>query len=107
MNLFSNKSYLSNVTVSAGGIIADHRGSARVVGVCHSNDEARHLQSRQITHGICVDGVWHDIELALCRIAEELQERIVHVAGWAGWVNTGDTVVEAVNVSGHNFVFLF
>ena len=50
-----------------------------------------HLQSTEM---ITLRGVVH-VQLTLCLVAEELEERVVHVAGWAGLVHTGETVVDA------------
>ena len=36
-----------------------------------------------------------DVQLTLCLVTEEAEVWIIHVAGWAGWINTGETVVEA------------
>ena len=74
--------------------MAGHLSSARVAGAGHSNDEAvvvdgHHLQSRGIV------SFMEGVELTLCLIAEELEIRVSHVAGWAGWINTRETVVEA------------
>ena len=48
-----------------------------------------HLQWREIAD------LMEGVELTLCVVAEELEVRVVHVGGWAGWVHTGVTVVEA------------
>ena len=48
-----------------------------------------HFQCRDIA------SFMEGIELALCVVAEELEIRVVHVAGWAGWINRRETVVEA------------
>ena len=48
-----------------------------------------HLQCREFA------SLMEGVELALCLIAEELEIRVSHVAGWAGWINTRETVVEA------------
>ena len=76
-----------------------HLGYIHVLGG-HSDDEAvvaygYDLQSCQLAIGMGIDGVWHGIQLTLCLVTEELQVRVVHVGGWAGWVHTRDTVVEA------------
>ena len=88
------KLYLHCPTHIAGGSIGrDHLSSAHVAGVRRSNDEAvvfdgYDLQCREFA-------IFERVELTLCVVAEELEIRVVHVAGWAGWINTGETAVEA------------
>ena len=85
----------SRLTRSAVGSIGFyHLSSAHVIIICDSSNEAvvvdgHHLQSREIS------SLMEGVQLTLCLIAEEAEVRVVHVAGWAGWVKRGDTVVEA------------
>ena len=54
-----------------------------------------HLQLRDLA---CVKdeiAVLESVELSFCVVTEELEVRVVHVRGWAGRINTGETVVEA------------
>ena len=76
-----------------------HLGYIHVLGG-HSNEEAVsvdgfHLQVRDLACVIEEISVVESVELSLCLVAEELEVRVVHVAGWAGWVHTGETAVEA------------
>ena len=58
--------------------------------------DGHHLQLRELAYVMVVHGVRHGIELALCLVTEEVEVRVVHVAGWAGgWINRRETVVEA------------
>ena len=84
----------SSLTVSAVGSIGAHLSSAHVAGAGQSNDEAvvvdgYDLQSRVIA------SFMEGVELILCLVTEELEIRVVHVAGRAGWVHTRETVVDA------------
>ena len=47
-----------------------------------------HLQCTEIA-------ILEGVELSFCLVTEELEVRVVHVRGWAGRINTGETVVEA------------
>ena len=46
------------------------------------------LQAREIA-------ILKGVELSLCVVTEEAEVRVVHVAGWASWINTGEAVVKA------------
>ena len=41
------------------------------------------------------DSSQKSVEFTLYLVTEEVEVRVVHVAGWAGWVNRPDIVVEA------------